>query len=245
LTDAVRERKRAAYALLELKPGESVLDVGCGPGTDVFELESMVGPTGRVVGVDASSTMIDEARRRATERGSRVELRVADAESLDLADSTFDAVRTERVLMHLGDPGRAIGEFVRVLKPGGRVVCVEPDHQMSAIDATDGALSDAVSRGLNATTRSPRIGRQLRRLFLAAGLVNVEVQVAPLVLTSLDSYLQLQVSPPEQAAQKAEELGIASAERVRALYADYEALNAAGQFFSCAIVMRCRGHRPT
>jgi len=60
----LRERKRASYALLDLKPGDAVLDVGCGPASDVLELERVVGPTGRTVGVDASS----RSRRRSRSR---------------------------------------------------------------------------------------------------------------------------------------------------------------------------------
>jgi ubiquinone/menaquinone biosynthesis C-methylase UbiE len=53
---------------LALTPGEAVLDVGCGPGTDPFDMAELVGPAGSLVGLDASEVMIDEARRRAAER---------------------------------------------------------------------------------------------------------------------------------------------------------------------------------
>jgi len=185
--ERLRDRKRASYAFLGLKMGDAVLDVGCGPGSDVFDLEAIVGPAGRAVGVDSSTAMIAEARRRAAAQGSRAEFRIAPAEALDFPDRTFDGVRTERVLMHVEEPAKVVGEMVRVTRHGGRVKAIEPDHQMSAIDASDGILADRVFRGL-ATTRSARVGRALRSHFLAAGLVEVEARVTPVVITSWSGF---------------------------------------------------------
>jgi ubiquinone/menaquinone biosynthesis C-methylase UbiE len=235
-----RARKRASHALLELKPGDAVLDVGCGPASDVFELEAIVGLTGRAVGVDASTAMIEEGRRRAAEVGSRAELEVASVESLPFPDATFDAVRTERVLMHVRDAATAVRELARVTKSGGRVVAIEPDHQMSALDASDGALADQVFRGLSAGVASPRIGRQLRALFVDAGLLQVDVRLAPVVLTSWADFRAISglVEWLEEGAVAA---GLATAAQIRALLSDFERRDAEGRFFACLVAMRCKG----
>src|SRR5437879_9758152 len=138
----LRELKRASYALLDLKPGDAVLDVGCGPASDVLELERVVGPTGRTVGVDVSEAMVEEARRRATAAGSRAQFEVAPAESLPFPDATFDAVRTERVLMHVADPARAVDEIARVtnraagLSPSSRTTRCPRSMRRMASSAT-------------------------------------------------------------------------------------------------------------
>src|SRR5262249_7591361 len=227
-----RARKATSHALLDLRPGDAVLDVGCGPGSDVFQLEAIVGPTGRAVGIDASTAMIEEGRRRAAEVASRAELEVAPVESLPFPDGTFDAVRTERVLMHVRDAAKAVRELVRVTKPGGRVVAIEPDHQMSALDASDGALSDRVFRGISAGIASPRIGRQLRALFVDAGLGDVDARVAPLVVTSWADFRAISglIEVLEAAAVAA---GLATAEEVRALLSDFERRDPRGRFFPC------------
>jgi len=239
----LRERKRASYALLDLKPGDAVLEVGCGRASDVLELERVVGPTGRTVGVDASEAMVEEARRRATAAGSRAQFEVARAESLPFPDATFDAVRTERVLMHVADPARAVDEIARVTKPSGRVVAIEPDHQMSALDAEDGKLCDRVFRGLNATLPSPRIGRQLRGLFVRSGLVHVDSRVAPLVFTSWADFQAVSGFSAEL-LRSAAGWGFATAEQIAALLSDFERRDAEGRFFACLVAMRCKGVRP-
>jgi len=106
---------------LRLHGGERVLDVGGGMGADVFEIAPLVGPNGQVTGVDVSAAMIDEARRRAEGRGLPVSFEVGDSQSLRFETSSFDAVRTERMLLHVPDAELAVSEMTRVLKSGGRM----------------------------------------------------------------------------------------------------------------------------
>jgi SAM-dependent methyltransferase len=167
---------------------------------------------------------------------------VSAVESLPFPAATFDAVRTERVLQHVADPARAVRELVRVGKPGARVVAIEPDHQMSAVDASDGELCDRVFRGLNSTLASPRIGRQLRGLFLQAGLINVELQVAPLLITSWSEIRTLWGM--DNLAKIAVAGGLATAEEIELLLSDLESRDAEGRFFACLVGTRCKGVRP-
>jgi arsenite methyltransferase len=104
-----------------LLPGQTVVDLGSGAGNDVFIARSVVGETGRVIGVDMTPEMIGKARANAERRGFRnVEFRLGDIESLPVDDSTADVVVSNCVLNLVPDKRRAFAEIFRVLKPGGR-----------------------------------------------------------------------------------------------------------------------------
>ena len=119
----------AAYLLPRLRPGDRVLDVGCGPGTITADLAEVVGPEGSVVGVDNAATVVDQARTHpgASER-SWLTFAVGDAMGLDYADDSFDVVHAHQVLQHLEDPVAALKEFARVTRPGGTVAVRDADY---------------------------------------------------------------------------------------------------------------------
>lgn len=114
--------KRQAMELLALQPGERVLDVATGTGDLAFLEEAAVGPHGRVVGVDSCVPMLDVARRR--RRGS-VDLQEGDAMDLRFPDASFDVVTIGFGLRNVADRGRALREFRRVLRPGGRLMVLD------------------------------------------------------------------------------------------------------------------------
>src|SRR5215212_11828111 len=91
--------KQRSYELMHIQPGQSILDVGCGPGTDTIPLASIVGQAGQVTGVDYDPAMVTEAQASAREAGasSWVRHKQADATSLPFARGTFDACRSERL----------------------------------------------------------------------------------------------------------------------------------------------------
>src|SRR4029077_11540308 len=115
----IRACKRLVLERAPLTRGIAVLEVGCGPGTDLFDAAEIVGPSGRLVGVDASEVMVAEARRRAAEVGVVVTLERGDVQALSFPDGMFDVCRAQRLLEHLRDPARALAEMRRVTRPGG------------------------------------------------------------------------------------------------------------------------------
>jgi arsenite methyltransferase len=104
-----------------LAPGQTVVDLGSGAGNDAFIARSVVGETGRVIGVDMTPEMIDKARANAERRGLRnVEFRLGDIEALPVDDAAADVVVSNCVLNLVPDKRLAFAEIFRVLKPGGR-----------------------------------------------------------------------------------------------------------------------------
>jgi SAM-dependent methyltransferase len=161
--------KRRLLDVLEVRPGQTVVDVGCGPGTDLVALADVAGPDGLVVGVDRDADMLAAARRRHADR-AEIHFRHGDAHELPLADGSADRVRTDRVLQHLRDPAQVLREAGRVLRPGGIVGMAEPDWDTLAVADEDVAQSRRFARATAGRVRNPTIGRELVRLSDRAGL---------------------------------------------------------------------------
>jgi len=110
------------WVLGGVEPGAIVLDLGCGAGTDLLIAAQMTGPTGRVIGVDMTSAMLDRARESADAMGlDNVALHEALIESLPLADASVDAVISNGVIDLVPDKDAVLDEIDRVLRPGGRL----------------------------------------------------------------------------------------------------------------------------
>jgi demethylmenaquinone methyltransferase/2-methoxy-6-polyprenyl-1,4-benzoquinol methylase len=124
--------RRRAVREARLAPGGSALDVACGTGKVTVSLAKAVRPGGRVVGLDFSPRMIDRAHReRAATAG--LSFVVGDALELPFDDATFDASTIAFGMRNLPDYARGFSEMTRVLRPGGRVVCLEISRPRSAL----------------------------------------------------------------------------------------------------------------
>lgn len=111
--------------MADIQPGEHVLDVSCGTGLVTFPIAESVGPDGAVTGIDLSEGMIELAADIAGEKGiDHVDFRHMDAEELDLPAGTFDVGINSLGMMYYPDPDKATKELYRVLKPGGRALCL-------------------------------------------------------------------------------------------------------------------------
>ena len=110
------------WQLGRVTPGERVLDLGSGAGTDSLIAAQMVAPEGRVTGIDMTAEMLAKARAAAAEMGAtNVEFIDAEAEQLAFADAAFDAVISNGVIDLIPDKDAVFTELYRVLVPGGRI----------------------------------------------------------------------------------------------------------------------------
>lgn len=118
----------AAFLLPHIRPTDSILDLGCGPGSITADLAALV-PQGRVLGLDAVASVLEQARAFAAAHGvGNVVFEVADANALDCRDGEFDVVFCHQLLQHVNDPVGILREMLRVTKPGGIVAFREADY---------------------------------------------------------------------------------------------------------------------
>lgn len=141
-------------ALVSLREGETVLDLGSGAGFDCFLAANKVGERGRVIGVDMTPEMVEKARENATKGNyENVEFRLGEIENLPAADNSVDIVISNCVINLAPDKRKVFTEAFRVLKPGGRLMVSDmvllkelPDFIKNSIEAYIGCLSGAMMR---------------------------------------------------------------------------------------------------
>lgn len=174
--------KQHSFALLELQPGQHVLDVGCGTGEDARRMAQRVAPGGRVIAVDGSQHMIAVARQRAEGCGLPIEFQITDAHRLPYADDCFDASRADRIFMHLESPAQALREMQRVTRPGGRVLVYEVDFETLTVDLPQHERTRKIVNLWCDGFRNGWLGRHIPALFREAGLEDVRITPATLWL---------------------------------------------------------------
>lgn len=163
-----------------IRPGMSVLDVACGRGAVLLPAAERVGPAGRVVGVDLSPKMVNQARDAVGAAGfdPRVDVRVMDAEYLELDANSFDVVLCAFGVFFFPHPEQAAAEMTRVVAPGGVVGLSSWADEDERWAWDDGLLADlVVSR--RAISQPFDQASDLERLLDGTGLDDVTTQLEP------------------------------------------------------------------
>ena len=223
-----RRMKVNTYGYLRLKEWDVVLDAGCGPGYDAVRMAGMVGTSGKVIGIDVSRQMIEIAEARAKETTLPVSFRTADARNLPFTNASFDAVRIERLLQITSTPGRILDEMIRVLRPGGRLLSIEPDWETFVCDPGNRDTARTFFRFCTDQFPDGSTGRKLYRYFRERGLEEVVVHTEPLVLHNFS--LAEKMMNMEQFLAAAQDQGVLARDEVVAWLADLKDADAKGQF---------------
>ena len=239
VTDHVKQR---SYAVMGIGPGQKVLDVGCGPGTDTISLAQLVGDGGHVVGVDWDQEMINEADRRAVE--ARVQRTVThrrgDATALPFDSGQFDSCRSERLFQHLRNPEAVLSEMVRVTKRGGWVVVVDTDWGTGSIDTPEVDIERRFVRvNTERCLNNGYSGRQLYRLLRAEPLDSLVVEAFALPILSYP--LAREIGRFDVVEREALSAGVVTAEELDLLRASLERAEAKGTFFAMASMVMVGG----
>lgn len=180
-SDQLRPHSAALLERLDLPPGATALDLGCGPSGILELLAAAVGPTGRVLGVDANPELVAAAREYTRAEGlHNVEVQVGDALGTGLLGDAYDLVHARTVLATVQEPAKVVAEMVRLARPGGWVAGQEPDVDTSicypALPAWD-RLRELFRAGFAHMGADLLIGRRLSELYREAGLVDIDVVV--------------------------------------------------------------------
>lgn len=164
--NAARNRFLVEYA--GVGPGDSVLDIGCGPGSSL--LEAVRAKADYVAGVDPSPSMV----KRAANRVPEADVREGSAESIPFDDEEFTAVWAIAAYHHWADPGAGLKEMLRVLRPGGAFYVVERElkpgttgHGSSHVDAT--AIAARITQDFDLPARVDTLGAGRHRYMVVAG----------------------------------------------------------------------------
>jgi SAM-dependent methyltransferase len=178
--DELADDSAALLDRVGLRPGQSVIDLGCGPRGILDMLAERVAPAGRVVGLDADPAHTAMAAGFAARRGlSGVEIMTADARSTGLPSGSFDLVHARTLLVNLPDPAGVAAEMIRLARPGGRVASMEPDTEHSRCHPPHPAfdrLCEIFTVAFRRNGADPWIGRRVPELFRQAGLEDIQVE---------------------------------------------------------------------
>src|SRR3990167_6294168 len=172
-TDDIKEMQRQYRAWFDPKPGEAILDVGCGTGVNDVALAKLVGPAGKGVGIDNSDAMLAIARAKAS--ADNVAYRLMPVEEMDFPDASFDGVVCTQVLGYVADPVAAIRALLRVAKPAGRVFIAETDWDTLAYSIPDKELQRKVTMSFTDHHGDGWVGRRLYALCREAGAREIEL----------------------------------------------------------------------
>ncbi|UJB72233.1 methyltransferase domain-containing protein (plasmid) [Acaryochloris sp. 'Moss Beach'] len=236
--------KQKTYDLLAV-PGAFLLDVGCGTGEDAVALSKRVGPDGKVIGLDCSDALIQEARRRITVQDLPLTFKVGDVHHLKLADDSIDGCRADRLFMHIANRQQALAEMTRVTRPGGRILVREPDWDTLIVDHAHRDLTRQILRQhFDHSIRHSASGGELFRLFHQAGLTQVAVaDTSTLILTDFSTANRL-FGLEDAAAWAKAQLPDLSA-HISAWLADLQQADGDGTFFSAVTGFTVVGCKPT
>jgi ubiquinone/menaquinone biosynthesis C-methylase UbiE len=229
---------------MHIQPGQKVLDVGCGPGTDTIPLAQQVSLSGQIIGVDYDTVMVAEAEQRAQKAGvsAWVIHKYADAIELPFESNYFDACRAERLFQHLLDPVKALSEMVRVTKSGGWIVVLDSDWGTLSMDASEIEIERRLVRFFTERiVNNGYSGRQLYRLFKQQGLADISTQMCGVTFT--DYPFARQMILMDKSEREALAQSVITVQELEQLHDFWEQANGEGDFFASASMILVSGRK--
>jgi len=174
--ETVRDGFQQQLDWLNIQPGDHILDIGCGIGDQARAMTKLVGTTGSITGTDASQGMISMAKARHGSPAANLNFLIAQAGTQPFADASFDHIRTERVLMYVKDIDAVFTEYLRLLRPGGKLLVYDVDWDALVIAHPDTALTRKIVEFISDRFPSGRIGSKLFSYFKRFGFKDIKVK---------------------------------------------------------------------
>lgn len=191
VAEKMRAFKQLSYEHMAITPGDTVLDLGCGPGVDTVPLAKLVGDKGKVIGIDADEKMLAEAEQAAKEAGCQdwIEHHHGSALAIQLENNSVSASRAERLLQVLPPENEQtiVAELVRVTRPGGRIVLIDADWPSASIDFSNVQLERRLMEFFTLRMRPNGLaGRRVYSLCREHGLEEIRLDTVPIVQQCFD-----------------------------------------------------------
>jgi ubiquinone/menaquinone biosynthesis C-methylase UbiE len=244
VADIGKHIKQRSYECLEIKAGDSVLDIGCGPGIDTVAMAKLNLEACKIYGVDIDADMLKEADALAKEHGvfDRVSHYQGDVCELPFEDSMFDGIRAERLFQVLPEFLQAheiFKEILRVLKPGGRIVVIDTDWSSASVDYPSLELERRMMTFFTRYLRPNGIaGRQIYGWFKHCNIENVVTDVFPLVQHKFS-----QTPFGEWLKIESVKSGLISSEEANDWCQELAMLEKLGEFYSCVNIIMVAGQK--
>ena len=204
-----------------LRPGDSAIDLGCGPRGVIDLLAERVAPGGRVVGFDANPVHVAMASEFVASQGlSDVEVVCGDAHDTGLESGSFDLVHARTLLITVPQPAEVLREMVRLARPGGWVAGLEPDTEAAICYPPHPAfdrLCEIFTIVFSRNGADPHFGRRLAELYRQAGLQDVAVEVRAGVYPAGHSRRTIRADLVRSMRSQIVEMGLADQQKLEEL----------------------------
>jgi ubiquinone/menaquinone biosynthesis C-methylase UbiE len=226
--EVVAQRERVLQ-VLNLAPGEHVLDIGSGPGLLASAMAQAVGPHGRVSGIDISRSMVSMARRRCAGQ-PWAQFQTASATEMPYPDDSFHAAVSTQVYEYVPDIPAALAELHRVLRPGGRAVILDTDYGSLVIHTEDPPRMARILHAWDEHFTHANLPRLLSRQLREAGFAIRERMAIPMFNPEFADNTYAKGMLIMMASFAVGRRGVSQAD-ADAWYAEFEALGKQGTFF--------------
>lgn len=225
-----QDYKQKTFNLLQPFEGASILEVGCGIGEDAIALAKLVGTKGKIIAVDRSRSMIEQAIASVSSLNLSIEFCCADARQLPFQNNSFDGARVDRTLQHIAEAKTVIAEMARVVRLGGIIVAMEPDWETFMVNSDNRKITRQLLNFWCDSFPSGWIGRNLPKYFHQAGLT--DIQVNPQTFVTTDFTLAEQIFDLVLTTGKAKEAAIISPQEADNWLDELHSLEQKGEFFA-------------
>ncbi|WGD48834.1 methyltransferase domain-containing protein [Bradyrhizobium sp. CB1650] len=228
LTSDVKAQRAETIRQLDLSAGESVLDIGCGPGYLCESMAQIVGRDGAVVGIDVSDDLIAVCNRQ--KASPWISYAIGDATALSQSDASFDAVVCTQVAEYVPDVDRVLIEAFRVLKPGGRTIFVATDWDAVVWHSEDRERMTSVMKSWESHCAHPHLPRSMARRLANAGFHLDGASIFPILNLQYDedSYSKGLAEGIRNFVGRKNDV---SADDLNAWQGEFERLSGAGRYF--------------
>lgn len=242
LTRDVKAQRSETIRQLDLSIGESVLDIGCGPGYLCESMAQIVGRDGAVVGIDISTDLIAVCNRQKS--STWISYAIGQATELSHADASFDAVVCTQVAEYVPDVDRVLMETFRVLKPGGRTIFVATDWDAVVWHSESPERMASVMRSWEAHCAHPHLPRSMPRRLADAGFRLDGASIFPILNLQYDddSYSRGLAQSIRNFVGRRTDV---SADDLNEWHREFDRLNEAGRYFFSTNRYIFRASKPT